>query len=133
MAADELAPLLALAPGRRELRDALRRRATAPSGSLTWVLRAREGAAIGLTCAELSERHALVSIAVGISYRRRGYATEVLRAVASWLEARHRLVVEARATEQDTAARRLFVATGFVPTALVEGDEQRWLRPPVTA
>lgn len=131
--ADELAPVLPLAPGRRELREALRRRATAPSGSLTWVLRVGQDAAVGLACAELSERHTLVSITVGAPYRRRGYATEVLRAVASWLEARHRLVVEARAAERDAAARRLFVATGFVPTPLVEGDERRWLRPPVSA
>src|SRR5262249_53336749 len=63
--------------------------------------------------------------------RRRGYATESLRAVANWIEAGRSAVVEARVRLGDVPSESLVRATAFRPTEVFLQDRWRiWLRPP---
>lgn len=112
------------------VRRELRRRASAGSGTLTWVLRTRDGAACGLLAADTSSRRATVGVAIAAGFRRDGYATEIVRALASWLEYRA-VLVGTRVRVGDTVGKRLAQATAFVPTGVVLAERRRlWVRPP---
>ncbi|WP_239345382.1 MULTISPECIES: GNAT family N-acetyltransferase [unclassified Frankia] len=143
--AEELGPLLAGACLHRAqgiavdaagdptaaLRRDLRRRAGAGRGVMTWTVRGDDSAAVGLLAVDAIDRRALVSVSIGRPYRRRGYATEALRALASWLEFRGQVVVESRVRVGDRTGERLAVATAFVPADIVLADGWRvWFRPP---
>ncbi len=113
------------------LRRALRRRASAGRGVMTWTVRGDDSAAVGLLAVDAFDRRALVSVSIGRPYRRHGYATEVLRALAGWLEFRSSVMVEARLRVGDRTGERLAVATAFVPTSIILPDGWRvWYRPP---
>ena len=113
------------------VRRELRRRANAGSGTLTWVIRARDGAACGLLAADTHRRRATVGVAIAAGFRRDGLATEIIRALASWLEYRG-VVVATRIRVGDTVGKRLAQATAFVPTGIVLAERRRlWVRPPV--
>jgi hypothetical protein len=113
------------------LRRALRRRAGVGRAALTWVVRDHDGDAVGLLGADTRARRAAVAVVIGPAARRRGYGAEVVRALASWLEAYRFALVEARVRADDVAAERLARTTLFVPTrvALVTGWRV-WCRPP---
>ncbi|WP_131745042.1 GNAT family N-acetyltransferase [Frankia sp. Cppng1_Ct_nod] len=113
------------------LRRDLRRRAGAGRGVMTWAVRGDDSAAVGLLAVDGVGRRALVSVSIGRPYRRQGYATEALRALAGWLEFRGSVVVEARVRVGDRTGERLAVATAFVPTDIVLPEGWRvWFRPP---
>jgi RimJ/RimL family protein N-acetyltransferase len=112
------------------LRRELRRRAGAGREVLTWVIRGGDGTAVGLLGADTHRGRAAVAVSIGSGYRRRGYATEALRALAGWLELRA-AVVETRVRVGDKPSERLALATFFVPTEVLVGDWWRvWFRPP---
>jgi len=115
------------------LRRDLRRRAAMDAQTMTWVVRDGGSRAIGLLTADTRGQRVLIAASIGKPYRRRGYATESIRALASWLESRPRTIVEARIRSSDLVAARLAIATAFVPTSVVLGEVWRvWYRPPLT-
>jgi RimJ/RimL family protein N-acetyltransferase len=138
LVADEMAGQLghpdATAPGRprmEALRRDLRRRSSAGPEVLTWVIRAGESGAVGLLSADTADRRAVVTVSIGHPHRRRGYATEALRAVAGWIESGRAAVVEARVRVGDVPSERLVLATAFQPTDVLLAERWRiWLRPP---
>jgi hypothetical protein len=114
------------------LRRDLRRRASMSSETMTWVIRDTATTAVGLLTADTRGARVLVAASIGRPYRRRGYATESIRALAGWLESRPRTVVEARIRTADLVGARLAIATSFVPTDVVLGEVWRvWFRPPL--
>lgn len=117
---------------RAALRRELRRRASAGGNTMTWVIRgSAHGGAIGLLSADTQGRRTAVAVAVGHGYRRRGYATEAIRALAGWIEVRGTVVVETRLRVGDRICERLAVSTAFVPTGVVvSGTWRVWVRPP---
>ena len=117
---------------RATVRRELRRRAGAGSNVMTWVIRGGgHGGAVGLLSADTQGRRSAVAVSVGQGYRRRGYATEAVRALAGWLEGRGTVVVETRLRVGDRACERLAVSTAFVPTGVVvSGTWRVWVRPP---
>jgi hypothetical protein len=115
------------------LKRDLRRRASMSAETMTWVVRDTASTAVGLLTADTRGARVLVAASIGRPYRRRGYATETIRALASWLESRPRTIVEARIRTADLVAARLAIATAFVPTDVVLGEQWRvWFRPPLT-
>jgi hypothetical protein len=116
--------------GPGELRRELRRRANAGKDVMTWVIRGGDGIAVGLLGADTHGGRAAVAVSIGTGHRRRGYATEAVRALAGWLENRA-AVVETRVRVGDRVPERLAMATFFVPTKVVVADGWRvWVRPP---
>lgn len=114
------------------LRRELRRRAGGGRGALTWVVRVLDGDAVGLLGADTQARRAAVAVAIGRSERRHGYGTEIIRALAGWLEHHGSTVVETRVRSGDRASERLALATSFVPTQVLIVPQWRvWYRPPV--
>lgn len=114
------------------LRRELRYRAAAGRNVMTWVVRGSDGRAIGLLGADTRGRRAAVAVSVGPGFRRRGYGTEIIRAVAGWLETHRLALVEARVRTADVAARRLAQAAAFEPTRVMAADGwQIWCRRPV--
>ncbi|MBL7501345.1 GNAT family N-acetyltransferase [Frankia sp. CNm7] len=113
------------------LRHELRHRAGAGRAMLTWVVRDHDAAAVGLLGADTRARRAAVAVVIGPAERRRGYAAEIIRALASWLEANRFALVETRVRAGSPAAERLAATTSFVPTRVVITVGWRvWCRPP---
>lgn len=113
------------------VRRELRRRVSAGSGVLTWVLRGRDGAALGLLAADTRGNRAAVGVRVNHTYRRDGHATEAVRALAGWLEHRG-VLVGTRVRVGDVSGKRLAQSTAFVPTGVLLTERRRlWIRPPV--
>ncbi len=118
------------ANGPSPLRNDLRRRATAGPDVLTWVIRGEGGTAVGMLSADTENRRTVVTVSIAPAYRRRGYATEALRAVAGWIESGRSALVEARVRLDDVPSERLVLATAFVPTEVFLQRHWRvWLRP----
>jgi hypothetical protein len=149
--AEELAPrLVAAGPGpgalvgvgailvpddgeesRAVVRRELRRRASGGVNVLTWVIRTGNGTAVGLLSADTQGRRSAVAVSIARGYRRRGYATEALRALAGWLESRQTVLVETRVRVGDRICERLATSTSFTPTGVVVSGQWRvWVRPP---
>jgi RimJ/RimL family protein N-acetyltransferase len=115
---------------RAAVRRELRRRAGSGSNVLTWVIRTKSGTAVGLLSADTQGRRGAVAVSIARGYRRRGYATEALRALSGWLENRQ-TVVETRVRVGDRICERLVASTSFVPTGVVVSGQWRvWVRPP---
>jgi hypothetical protein len=113
------------------VRRELRRRASGGVNVLTWVIRTAEGTAVGLLSADTLGRRSAVAVSIARGYRRRGYATEALRALAGWLEYRDTVVVEARVRVGDRIGERLARSTSFTPTGVVVSGQWRvWVRLP---
>lgn len=112
------------------LRRELRHRAGAGRSALTWVVRDHSGTAVGLLGADTRGQRAAVAVVIGPDERRQGYGAEIIRALASWLEAYRFVLVETRVRADDVASQRLAMATSFQPTrvALVAGWKL-WCRP----
>ncbi|MGF7235727.1 MAG: GNAT family N-acetyltransferase [Frankia sp.] len=119
------------AAGTALLRHDLRRRATAGPDILTWVIRGEDSTAVGMLSADTENRRTVVTVSIAPPYRRRGYATEALRAVAGWVESGRSALVEARVRLDDVPSERLARATAFLPTDVLVQERWRvWLRPP---
>jgi hypothetical protein len=115
---------------RAVVRRELRRRAACGGDVLTWVIRVGDGTAVGLLSADTQGRRSAVAVSIARGCRRRGYATESLRALAGWLENRD-AVVETRIRVGDHVCERLVRSTAFVPTGVVVAGRWRvWVRPP---
>ncbi len=114
------------------VRRELRRRASGGINVLTWVIRTGNGTAVGLLSADTQGRRSAVAVSIAHGYRRRGYATEALRALAGWLEYRDTMVVvETRVRVGDRICERLATSTCFTPTGVVVSGQWRvWVRPP---
>ncbi|EFC84101.1 hypothetical protein [Parafrankia sp. EUN1f] len=113
------------------MRRELRRRVSAGTGSLTWVLRGQDGAALGLLAADTHRARAVVGVRVSNPYRRDGFGGEAVQALASWLEYRG-LVVGSRIGVGDVVGKRLAQSTAFVPTGVLLTERRRlWIRPPL--
>ncbi|MDT3443471.1 MULTISPECIES: GNAT family N-acetyltransferase [unclassified Pseudofrankia] len=113
------------------LRRELRHRAGAGRAALTWVVRDHDGVAVGLLGADTRARRAAVAVVIGPDERRCGYGAEIVRALASWLEAYRLALVETRVRADDPASERLAMVTSFQPTRVVLATGWRlWCRPP---
>ncbi|OHV39842.1 GCN5 family acetyltransferase [Pseudofrankia sp. EUN1h] len=113
------------------LRRELRHRTGAGRAALTWVVRDHGGVAVGLLGADTRAHRAAVAVVIGPDERRRGYGAEIVRALATWLEASLLALVETRVRADDAASERLAMATSFQPTRVVLTTGWRlWCRPP---
>lgn len=113
------------------LRRELRHRAGAGRAALTWVVRDHDGVSVGLLGADTRELRAAVAVTIGPDERRRGYGTEIVRALAVWLEASRFALVETRVRPDDAAAARLARSSSFEPTRVTLAAGWRlWCRPP---
>ncbi|MEX5634338.1 GNAT family N-acetyltransferase [Parafrankia sp. FMc2] len=112
------------------VRRELRRRVGAGRGILTWVLRNTDGAALGLLAADAHGARAAIGVRVSHTYRRDGYASEAVCALAGWLESRG-AIVGTRVRVGDVVGKRLAQSTAFVPTGVLLTERRRlWIRPP---
>jgi RimJ/RimL family protein N-acetyltransferase len=113
------------------LRRELRHRAGTMRWTPTWVVRDHEGCPVGLLGADTRGRRAAVAVVIGAAHRRHGYGSEIIRALATWLEAHRFALVETRVRSGDAAGERLARATSFQPTRVsIVGGWRVWCRPP---
>jgi len=102
-------------------------------GWLNWLVREREyGGTVGAVQATLSRKQhemvAEVAWLIGISYQRRGYATEAAEAMVAWLGHNDVVVVAAQISPRHAASVAVAERLGLTATSTVIDGETRWTR-----
>jgi RimJ/RimL family protein N-acetyltransferase len=116
------------------LADVLQRREArrSPAGDevwLNWVARESVLAgAIGYVQATISSTSTRLAWVIGSTWQRRGYASEMARAVVEWLERRGVPNIEALVHPDHVASRTVASRAGLQPTGEHHNGEQLWSR-----
>jgi RimJ/RimL family protein N-acetyltransferase len=98
---------------------------------LNWVARDTVlSAAVGYVQATISSASSRLAWVIGSAWQRRGYASEMARAVVEWLEERGGPNIEALVHPDHVASRRVAVRAGLQPTGEQRNGEQLWSRGP---
>ena len=97
---------------------------------LNWVVRRRDGEAVGWTQATVRGEVAIIAYAVLPSARGDGVATTVAGAMADWLRGQPGVArVEAVIDPANGASQAVAVRAGFARTGAVRDGEEVWARP----
>ena len=96
-----------------------------------WIIRREPGrAAIGYVQATIVDDGTRAEIAwvVGLSWQRQGFASEAVRALVAWLDARAVTAIQAHIHPDHAASAAVARRAGLVPTGRSDDGEQLWLR-----
>ena len=116
------------------LADILRRREArcSPAGDEVWLnwvaYETILTSAIGYVQATISATSTRLAWVIGSSWQRRGYASEMARAVVAWLEERGVPDIQAYVHPDHVASRKVAERAGLQPTGDHQNGEQRWSR-----
>jgi len=105
-----------------------------PEGQQEWrnwiIRREPDGTAVGYVQATVADGGTRAEIAwvVGLAWQRQGFATEAVRALVAWLEARGVTAIQARIHPDHVASAAVARRAGLVPTGQTDDGEQLWLR-----
>jgi RimJ/RimL family protein N-acetyltransferase len=84
--------------------------------------------AIGYVQATISSTSARLAWVIGSGWQRRGYASEMARAVVQWLEERGAPGIEACVHPEHLASRKVATRAGLQPTGQRHDGEELWSR-----
>jgi len=96
-----------------------------------WIIRREpDGTAVGYVQATIADGGTRAEIAwvVGLAWQRQGFATEAVRALVAWLDARGVTAIQARIHPDHVASAAVARRAGLVPTGQTDDGEQLWLR-----
>jgi RimJ/RimL family protein N-acetyltransferase len=119
-----------------ELADILQRREArrSPAGDEVWLNWVAHEAilanAVGYVQATISSMSTRLAWVVGSRWQRRGFASEMARAVVEWLEERGAPDIEACVHPDHVASEKVAVRAGLRPTGKHHDGEQLWSRRP---
>jgi RimJ/RimL family protein N-acetyltransferase len=100
-----------------------------------WIIRTRpDGKAVGFVQATITDegRQAEIAWVVGLSWQRRGYATEAAQALVTWLDARGVERITANVHPDHIASAAVARRVGLLPTDRLVDGERTWQRAPDT-
>lgn len=99
-----------------------------------WIVRLRASkAAVGTVQATVTGTHAQIAWVIGISWQRRGIATEATIALVDWLERRGIPTISANIHPRHAASQKVASRAGLLPTDEILHGEQVWRRPETSA
>ena len=96
-----------------------------------WIIRGEpDRAAIGYVQATIVDGGTRAEIAwvVGLSWQRQGFASEAVRALVDWLDARGVTAIQAHIHPDHAASAAVARRAGLVPTGRSDDGERLWLR-----
>jgi RimJ/RimL family protein N-acetyltransferase len=94
-----------------------------------WVIRLRDGPAVGFVQATVTGAMADVAWVVGLPWQRRGIGAEAAEAMCSWLLRSGTGELVAHIHPENVASRHMATALGFVATGELDADgEMVWRR-----
>ena len=120
------------------LAEVLQRREArrSPAGDevwLNWLAReTAQASAIGYVQATISAAHTRVAWVIGSRWQGHGYASEMARAVVTWLDEQGVPEIQACVHPDHTASRKVAERAGLQPTKEQHNGEQVWSRAALT-